>query len=149
MADPTLHRERLVVPWWAWPVGALLGAGLGAELTLGAPGIRDGAIIVGAVLLLGAMAWLSRIGVRVDAERLRVDDANLPREFIAGAYAVDAQERRELLGVDADPLAFVIIRPWVRGTVRVDLNDPADPTPYWLISSRRPDRLVAALTAGR
>ena len=146
MAHPFLHRELLVAPWWAWPAGLLIGAGLGAELTLGAPGVRSAAIVGGGVLAVAFIAWLSRIRVRVDAERLRVDDANLPREFISGAHIVDATGRRELLGVDADPLAFVIIRPWVPGTVRIDLDDPADPTPYWLISSRHPDRLVAALT---
>jgi hypothetical protein len=29
------------------------------------------------------------------------------------------------------------------------LNDPADPTPYWVISSRHPTRLAAALLAAR
>ncbi len=149
MADPTLHRERLVVPWWAWPVGVAFGAILGIELTLGAPGLRAAAVAAGAALAVLALIWLGRIRVRVDNAHLRVDDANLPREFITGAYAVDAEERRALLGVEADPLAFVILRPWVRGTVRVDLDDPADPTPYWLISSRHPDRLAAALNSGR
>lgn len=147
VADPSLYRERLVVPWWAWPAGILIGGGLGAELTLGAPGFRSWAVVAAMVLAVALCAWLSRIGVRVDGETLRVDDANLPLRFVAGAYALDAEERRATLGVEADPLAFVIIRPWVRGTVRVDLDDPADPTPYWVISTRHPERLVAALTA--
>jgi hypothetical protein len=29
--------------------------------------------------------------------------------------------------------------------VRVDLEDPLDPTPYWLLSTRRPQELAAAL----
>jgi hypothetical protein len=29
--------------------------------------------------------------------------------------------------------------------VRVHVNDPDDPTPYWMISTRRPDELVAAI----
>ena len=33
--------------------------------------------------------------------------------------------------------------------VRVPLTDPADPTPYWLVSTRHPARLVAALDAAR
>jgi hypothetical protein len=54
-----------------------------------------------------------------------------------------------VLGVGADPLAFVVQRPWVPGAVQVLLNDPADPTPYWVISSRRPTQLAAALLAAR
>ncbi|HET8957709.1 MAG TPA: DUF3093 family protein, partial [Microcella sp.] len=28
-------------------------------------------------------------------------------------------------------------------------TDPDDPTPYWLISTRRPDELIAAITTAR
>jgi hypothetical protein len=30
--------------------------------------------------------------------------------------------------------------------VRVEVVDPQDPTPYWLVSTRRPDDLARALT---
>jgi hypothetical protein len=62
---------------------------------------------------------------------------------------IDVEARRELLGVSADPLAFVMQRPWIRGGVRIDLDDPADPTPYWYVSSRRPRQLAAALLEAR
>jgi hypothetical protein len=29
--------------------------------------------------------------------------------------------------------------------VRLEVTDPADPTPYWVFSVREPDRLLAAL----
>jgi hypothetical protein len=63
--------------------------------------------------------------------------------------AVDGPGRRDLLGVDADPLAFVILRSWIPGGVRIDLADPDDPTPYWFVSTRHPERLVAALERAR
>jgi hypothetical protein len=31
--------------------------------------------------------------------------------------------------------------------VRVNLDDPNDPTPYWLVSTRQPNRLAEALRA--
>ena len=51
--------------------------------------------------------------------------------------------------VDVMPYAFVVQRPWIPGAVQVHLDDPADPTPYWVVSSRRPDKLAAALLAER
>ena len=36
----------------------------------------------------------------------------------------------------------------MKPVVRVPVEDPADPAPYWLVSSRRPDQLAAALRAG-
>jgi hypothetical protein len=49
-------------------------------------------------------------------------------------------------GVDLDARAFLKIRPWVKPVVRIELDDDNDPTPYWLVSTRRPKELAAALT---
>ena len=38
-----------------------------------------------------------------------------------------------------------LLRSWIPTAVRVDLNDPDDPTPYWFISTRKPVELVRAL----
>jgi hypothetical protein len=76
-----------------------------------------------------------------------VDDARLPLDVIAEVTPVAPAQRRDLLGRDADPLAFVIQRPWVSGGVRIDLDDPDDPTPYWYVSTRRPDDLAARIRA--
>ncbi len=45
-----------------------------------------------------------------------------------------------------DARAWLLLRGWIPGVVRVRLDDPDDPTPYWLVSSRHPRRLAAALT---
>jgi hypothetical protein len=144
------HSEHLFAPWWLWLAGLIVAAVIAAEVGLGAPGLRTW-VPYAMLLPLAALGlwWMGRIRVAVDAEELRVDDARLPVRFVADAIPLDPAGKRELLGVHADPLAFVVQRPWVRGTVQVVLNDPADPTPYWVISSRHPDRLAAALVAAR
>jgi hypothetical protein len=43
----------------------------------------------------------------------------------------------------------VSIRPWIGPGVQVWVDDADDPTPYWVVSSRHPDRLVRALRATR
>jgi hypothetical protein len=58
-----------------------------------------------------------------------------------------AADKRDLLGPYADPEAFVVQRPWISGAVQVRVADDADPTPYWLISTRNPERLAAALSS--
>ncbi|KAB1914606.1 DUF3093 domain-containing protein [Micromonospora sp. AMSO31t] len=144
------YSERLGLPWWAWPVGLALAGLLAAELWMGATGVRAWLPFV---LLLPAAAatlwWLGRIRVEVRAGELRVDDAHLPVRHVADAVPLDAAGRREVLGVGADPLAFVVQRPWVGGAVQVVLDDPDDPTPFWVVSSRRPVELAAALIAAR
>ena len=150
MAAAPAYSERLGLPWWAWPIGLALAGLLAAELWMGATGVRAWLPFV---LLLPAAAatlwWLGRIRVTVRAGELRVDDARLPVRFVADAVPLDAAGRREVLGVGADPLAFVVQRPWVGGAVQVVLDDPDDPTPFWVVSSRHPVELATALLAAR
>ena len=144
------HNERLRVPWLWWPAALGVAVLLAAEIGLGAPALTTW--VPYAVLPPAAAAalwWLGRIRLAVTGGELRVDDARLPLRFVADAIPLDAAGRRELLGVGADPLAFVVQRPWVSGAVQVLLDDPADPTPYWLVSTRHPARLAAAVLAGR
>ncbi|WP_107074839.1 DUF3093 domain-containing protein [Micromonospora sp. MH33] len=150
VAAPPAYAERLGLPWWAWPTGLALAGLLAAELWMGATGVRAWLPFV---LLLPAAAatlwWLGRIRVTVHAGELRVDDAHLPVRFVADAVPLDAAGRREVLGVGSDPLAFVVQRPWVGGAVQVVLDDPDDPTPFWVVSTRHPVELATALLAAR
>jgi hypothetical protein len=151
-ADPAIagYAERLSLPWWMWLAAAAFAGLLATEIWLGAGGMR--AWLPFAVLLPAtgaALWWLGRIRVAVRRDELLVDDARLPVRHVADAIALDAIGRREVLGVGADPLAFVVQRPWVAGAVQVVLDDPADPTPYWVVSSRHPVRLAEAILAAR
>jgi hypothetical protein len=87
----------------------------------------------------------SRLKLTVDEAELRVDDAHIERRFLLAAEPLAGEEKRRALGPELDPVAFVVHRPWVKGTVRIYLDDPDDPTPCWIISSRRPAALLAAL----
>ena len=87
--------------------------------------------------------------VEVRDHQLVAGRARLPLSSIGRVTALDAAEARTLRGVGADPRAFLVLRGWVSTAVRVDLDDPADPTPYWYVSTRRPDRLAAALDGRR
>lgn len=146
MTSSTVYRERLAVAWWVWPAAVTASAFLATELAIGAFALRSPVTyVMSAFVALAGVVALNRIRIQVDSDELRVDDARLPRSVISGVTVIDAGARRDLLGQDADPLAFVIQRPWISGGVRIDLDDPADPTPYWFISTRRPDEFAAAL----
>ncbi|MEU0551995.1 DUF3093 domain-containing protein [Micromonospora sp. NPDC005979] len=144
------YAERLDLPWWLWLISLVAAGLLAVEIWMGGSGAR--AWVPFAVLLpvtAVGLWWLGRIGVAVVDGELRVDDARLPARFVADVVPLDASGRREVLGVGADPLAFVVQRPWISGAVQVVLDDPADPTPFWVVSSRRPVELAEALLAAR
>ena len=144
------YSERLIVPWWSWPAGFAAVSFLAAELAIGFLPLRQPlTFIIACVVAAAGLFALSRIRISVADGELRVDDAHVPMRFIGTVHVIDLAARRELLGVESDPLAFVIQRPWIRGGVRIDIDDPADPTPYWYVSSRRPRQLAAALREAR
>jgi hypothetical protein len=146
----TDYTERLRVPWWAWPIALTMAGLLAAEVFLG----RKTTLVwvPYAVLLPVTAAALLRLGhlrVRVAGGEFRVDDAHLPVTYITEVNTLDANAKRALLGPLAVRHAFVVQRPWIAGGVRVVIDDPADPTPYWVVSSRRPAQLAAALVRAR
>ncbi len=148
---PPVHRERLWVPLWWWPVGFALAALLAAEVHMGAPGLRAW---LPYVLLLPipvwVLLWFSRHRVEVAADssgtpELRVDRAHLPVSFVSRATVVPRSAKTAALGRQLDPAAYVQHRPWIGTMVLLVLDDPDDPTPYWLVSTRRPEEVLAAL----
>jgi hypothetical protein len=144
------YQERLRLSWWTWLPALLVDAIVAIEFTLGFASLPiwlPFAVII--PLTVAGLIWTSRINVTVTADELLVDDARLPVSVIADIVALDAGGKREALGVGANPLAFVIQRPWIGPAVQVLLDDPADPTPYWLISTRHPIELATALAAAR
>ncbi len=52
-----------------------------------------------------------------------------------------------MAGPEADARAYLLLRPYLKRAVRVEITDPADPAPYWLVSSRRPEELARAVQA--
>ena len=52
---------------------------------------------------------------------------------------------RQAHGPRLDARAYLCLRGWIPTGVRIALADPQDPTPYWLLSTRRPEALAAAL----
>jgi hypothetical protein len=147
---PFRYTERLTVAWWLWlPALGLVGL-LAAEVYLGAPGRATWVpYLVLLPLATAGLWWLGRIRVAVRDGELQVDDARLPVRFVAEVTPLTSTAKRDLLGPYAEPYAFVVQRPWIGGAVRVQLDDPADPTPYWIVSSRRPADLAAAILAER
>jgi hypothetical protein len=147
---PPAYAERLRLTWWAWLGALVVDLILGLEVLIGFPELPPWvpfAVIV--PLTAGLMAWWGRIGVRVADGEFQVDDARLPVAVIGDVVALDAAGKREALGVGAHPLAFVIQRPWIGPAVQVLLDDPDDPTPFWVVSTRRPVELATALLAAR
>lgn len=149
-AQSVRYRERLWVPWWWWPIGLGLSAVLAAEVNMGVRDLPDWLpYAVLAAVAAGVLLWLSRVEVQVIGEGTDVElwagQAHLPMSVVTRSAAVPRSAKSAALGRQLDPAAFVLHRNWVGPMVLVVLDDPDDPTPYWLVSSRDPDRVLSAL----
>ncbi|NAZ87441.1 DUF3093 domain-containing protein, partial [Kineococcus indalonis] len=87
--------------------------------------------------------------VEVSGGELRAARARVPLSVVSRVDVVSAGQRRAALGTELDARAHLAIRSWVPTAVRVHLDDPADPTPYWVVSTRRPQQLADAIARGR
>ena len=74
-----------------------------------------------------------------------VGPAAIERAFIHNFEALEFKEYKRIRGVDADPASYLQIRFWVSTAIKIDLRDPKDKTPYWLISTNRAIELAKVL----
>ena len=146
--DRTIYRERLLPRLWVWLVLAALVGTVAV-----AYGAAFGATAGWIVWLVGfgiaaLILWVTAPAITVTDRALVVGPACLPRSSIGAVEAVDSVRIRDLRGPGADARTFAAVRPWsCPDGVLVSLDDPDDPHPAWLVSSRHPDRLAGSLTA--
>jgi hypothetical protein len=147
-ADP--YRERLFAPPRWWLIAAAMVASLGIAYAVATPWwVALGVTAVAtAVAVLGLIAYGSAV-VSVDAEGVRAGRAVLPLSACGAVTVLSASQFHDLRGPGADARAYLLLRPYVATAVRIDVTDTADPTPYWLVCTRHPERMDAAITEWR
>jgi Protein of unknown function (DUF3093) len=145
-ASADTYRERLSVPLRWWVQATMLLATLWLAFIVAMPAAAAWAATGVLVLVtFGGFAWLGSARVEVRDGVLYAGPAHISLQLLGAAHALDAEQTRRVHGVDADARAFLCTRPYLKRAVQVAVIDPEDRTPYWLISTRHPQRLAAAL----
>ena len=144
VSDEVLYRERLTPGIGLW-IGAV-GLGL-ASFMVGAPikiwvGILAGIIMM--VLML-VILYASAPTIEITRQWVRIGRAQIERQFVGEAEAFRGENARIAAGPALDGRAYMCFRGWIQPKVRIEITDPADPTPYWLASSRHPEKIVEVL----
>ncbi|HET6355056.1 DUF3093 domain-containing protein [Streptomyces sp.] len=143
------YEERLTAPRSWWVITALVGiAGGLVVLPLGPLPMLGGLIGAAAVAAVVVSSYGS-VRIRVVAGSLVAGEARIPLTALGEAEVLDAEEARAWRSYRADPRAFMVLRSYVPTALRIEVTDPADPTPYVYLSTRNPKALAAALTAVR
>jgi len=147
---PVEYDERLSVPLRWWVQGTMLVATLWLAVVVALPPAVAWAVTGVALLVLSTGLWaFGAARVQVDGGIFRAGPAGIEGRHLGVATALDAEAARRVAGRDADARAYLLLRPYLKQAVRVEISDPADPTPYWLVGTRRPEALAEALEALR
>jgi hypothetical protein len=144
------YEERLVAPVGWWLVGAGFVVTVWWIFVLATPGWL--AWLAGAVSLAAVgslIGWYGAVRLAVRDGELRAGRAHIDLELCGEVEALDADRARLAGGAEADARAYLLLRPYIATAVRVAIDDPHDPVPYWLLSTRHPERLAAAVRDGR
>lgn len=107
----------------------------------------DNALLLATLATFGTVliVWFSTPLITVSEHDIKAGRLRIPLAALGNAEVFSGEERRGSLGVRLDARAQLCTSPWVDAVVRIEVIDPLDPTPYVLVSSRRPQDLVLAL----
>lgn len=145
---PPTYSETLRVPLRWWAIVTMFHASALLALLVAGLGIWS-YVVMGAVVGLTVALLVSYGSARVAVtdQELVAGRARIPLSLLSRPVALDADATRDRIGPLADARAYLLVRPYVARAVVVDVTDPRDPAPYWLMSSRHPRTLAAALAA--
>ena len=71
--------------------------------------------------------------------------ASIERAYVGETHAFRGEQARIAAGPDLDGRAYMCFRGWITPKIRLDITDPADPTPYWIASTRNPEKIAKIL----
>ena len=144
----TLHEERLLPGPGGW--AALVGFAVVVGIALIPVDPLIGAVVAALVLLVLLVATtLGSPVVRVADGELKAGSAHIPVQLLGTPAVLDRAGITTALGPGSDARTHACLRAWIRGAVLIPVVDPEDPTPAWLVSSRRPTALATALGLAR
>jgi hypothetical protein len=144
------YAERLYVPaayWWldmltAFTFASFVWAGFNLLVALASYVVFCGGCAT-ALLLWG------RTTIEVCGGELRAGGTTLPLAMAGEVVPLDQEQTAALRGPRADPSAFILIRPYLKLAVYIETTGEHQDRPYWLLGTRRPAELAAAIERSR
>lgn len=147
-ATTATYRERLWPTPWLFIALLLIIPGVALVMTPMNAGLAL-PLGIGFYLLIAGSLTLAAPKVSVEHGILTAGRARIPVAMLGEAVALDAEELRVAIGPGLDARAHLMVRGYIHRGIKVDVTDAADPAPYWVVTTRRPQTLIAAINAAR
>jgi hypothetical protein len=143
------YRERLLVPVSYWLLTVPVVVSLGAEAYFFVDGWIPPLVIGLLAVIVGVfLVHWSAATIEVTGSVLRAGHDTLALGEAGQVLALDERQAAQLRGPKGDPAALLLLRPYLKRAVYVGIADPGGGVPYWLVATRHPGELAAAIEAG-
>ena len=143
------YAERLRPPILWWIVVALLASTFVIAVAVFLPGWVVLTSLAAAIAIVVGIMVAFTAKVRVDSAGLGVARSTVEWTYVGPVTQLSKAEVRKRLGPDADPRALILYRSYADEAVEIAIADPADPHPYWLVSTHDAAKLAAAIETAR
>ncbi|MEU6095864.1 DUF3093 domain-containing protein [Streptomyces sp. NPDC047079] len=143
------YEERLTAPRSWWLMCLLVGVALALVLLPFGTLPLLGGLVGGTAASAVVASSYGSVRIRVMGDSLLAGEARIPLSALGDTEVLDQEEARAWRTYKADTRAFMLLRAYVPTALKVEVTDPADPTPYLYLSTREPERLAAALKTAR
>lgn len=138
-------KETLKWPLWIWFL--ILCFDISIALAVWAA-LGDSAAWIALIVSIALTVFFyqfTKLTIEVLNENLNVGRAQIEKKYLGEAEPLNDEQMRYLRGPGINPAAFLALRFWVKGGVKITVNDQRDPTPYWLVSTKNPEKLIEAI----
>jgi Protein of unknown function (DUF3093) len=144
------YTERLRAPASFWVLGEVSALIFASTAWAGFSLVA--AIASYVVFCGGCAAFLlswGRARIEVSPGELRAGRVTLPLAQAGQVAPLDEAQTTALRGPRADPSAFMLIRPYLKRAVYIEVTGEHQERPYWLLGTRRPAELAAVIERSR
>lgn len=106
-------------------------------------------VVIGSVLVLAIWAALFFFApvIKVGKTTLTVGRASIPRSLLGRIDEIAKEQIFQERGPKLDPAAYKVFQGTVKTALKIAIMDANDPTPYWILSTRKPAQLATVLKA--
>ena len=144
-AAAATYSERLSPGIWTYGAIALFCVFVFVMIVIASLPIA--AAVSLALLAAGSVfAFVTSPVVTVADGQLQAGRARIPVTLLSEPRTLDRAEVSTMMGPSFDPRAYACLRTSTGSAVVMDVLDPQDPTPWWLVSTRHPEALARAVS---
>ena len=130
-------REVMRWPWWFSFL--VLGLDFSIVIALWA-GLGNNAALIGLITTVGLSIFFyqfTSLTIERDGNVLRVGGAAIDLQYLGEIEVLDRQTMQHFLREGFNSRAFYAMRFWVKTGIKISIVDRRDPTPFWIVSSKR------------